>query len=494
MAKTRKGLMIILDGYGEGEPGEFNAVENANTPFLKSLKEKYPSCLIGTDSKYVGLPINTMGGSEVGHMTIGGGKVKKSMQVKVDDEIESGEFYQEKVLVDAFKKLVDNGGNLHVAGLWSDKQVHSNINHCFALMKMAKEYNVKNVFIHAFTDGRDCAPRSCRTYFDMFEKIKNELKIGEIATIGGRFYAMDRENNMERTEQSISKMTEDGADYNSVDSAIEYFYENDISDEFFKPCRIKTSKPYALRENDLLIFFNTRGDRMKQPVAYCRDMLACDVISFCEFVEDIDFVFKEDNLKDGLCEYLSKNKKKQLKISESTKYAHVTYFFNGGREEPFETEERIHIETQKTNDYALTPFMKAKEITEACVDSLNKKKYDAIIVNYSNPDMVGHTGNYNATVSALECLDKCVEQVVQVAKENDYFVLICADHGNAETMRDEFGNPQTAHTLNPVRCVVIDEKNQDIVLRNGGLCDIAPTFLKLMEMPENPAFEGTPLY
>lgn len=492
--KNRKGLMIILDGYGEAERGEFNAVDNANTPYLKRIKKDMPSCLLKTDSREVGLPDGTMGGSEVGHMTIGGGKVKRSMQVKIDDEIESGEFFNRHKFVSALAKLKENDGALHIAGLWSDKQIHSNINHTFALMKMAKMFGVQRVFVHAFTDGRDCAPRSCAKYFKMFEEKSKELKVGEIATVGGRFYVMDRENNLDRTSLAIQKMKESDYDFASYSKCVEESYEQDINDEFIKPARIKTSKKYSMDEKDLLIFFNTRGDRMKQPVKMAKEELPCDILTFCNFVEGVEYVYEEDFLKNTLSEYLSKQNLKQVKISESTKYAHVTYFFNGGREEPFENEDRIHIETQKTKDYSLTPYMRAKEITEKTIEVINKKKYDAVIINYSNPDMIGHTGNYDAVVSALEFLDGCVKDVVDCAIDNDYFVLICADHGNAEQMRDEFGQPQTAHTLNLVRCVVIDKDNNGIQLHDGALKDVAPTFLKLMDIAPNPDFEGSPLF
>lgn len=494
---TKKGILLILDGYGEGAKSEFNAVENANTPYLKMIKKEKPNCLLGTDSKYVGLPSHTMGGSEVGHMTIGGGKIKRSMQVKIDDDIESGAFFQQQVLKDAFLKLQKSNGALHIAGLWSDKQIHSNIHHAFALLKMAKMYNIDKVFVHAITDGRDTSPKCCQQYFEEFKNLCDQLNLGEIATIGGRFYMMDRENNLDRTALAIDKILQKDADFGSVAQCVEHFYKLDKGDEFFLPSRISTQKQYnGVNNNDLFIFFNTRGDRMKQPVKMASEKFACDIITLCDFVEadNIKYVYDEDFLKNGICEYLCNMGKKVLKISESTKYAHVTYFFNGGREEPFKNEDRIHIITQKTDDYALTPFMRAKEITEEVVKAVESEKYDMIVVNYSNPDMIGHTGNYEAVVKSLEYLDRCVKTVIDTAKKHDTFVLLCADHGNAECMRDENGVPQTAHTLNPVKCIIIDDKNPNIVMHDGGLQDIAPTFLKLMNVPNNPDFEGKPLF
>jgi len=490
----RKGIMIILDGYGEGEKYEFNAVENANTPYLKDIKKNKPNCFIGTDSRFVGLPENTMGGSEVGHMTIGAGKIKRSMQVKVSDEIDSGEFFKKPILVEKFTKLKDNNGALHIAGLWSDKKTHSDIKHCFALMDLAKEFGIDKVFIHAFTDGRDTSTKVSKEYFEMFNNKSKQLGLGEIATVGGRFYIMDRENNLDRTEKALNKFVQTGYDFENYVECIDENYSKELTDEFVIPARIKTGKEYALTDKDLLIFYNTRGDRMKQPVKMAREKLDCDILTMCEFVDGVDYIYDEDNISNTLVEYLSNLGVKQLKISESTKYAHVTYFFNGGREEPFEGEERIHIITQKTDDYALTPKMRAPEITEKTIEMLNSKNYDAIYVNFSNPDMIGHTGNYESCVESLEYLDGCVKSIVETAQENDYFVLLCADHGNAEKMKDPTGKKYTSHTLSPVKCVIIDKENENIVMHNGGLQDIAPTFLKLMEVEQNPAFEGKPLY
>lgn len=486
----KKGILLILDGYGEGAKGQFNAVENANTPFIKNLKKEYASCLLKTDSNSVGLPCNTMGGSEVGHMTIGGGQIKRSMQLKIDEAIENGEFFKNKALIEKFNTLKQRKGALHICGLWSDKQIHSNINHCFALMKFAKEQNIEKVFIHAFTDGRDCAPQSCMNYFEKFNEIKNELNIGEIATVGGRFYAMDRENNYDRVDLAVSKMCNKVYDYKTVEECIKESYDKNIFDEYIVPTRIKTEKDYDLDCNDLVCFFNTREDRMREIVAMVCDLVPCDMLTFCNFHEDVDFMFEEDYIKNGLSEYLSKQNLKQVKISESTKYAHVTYFFNGGIEQPFANEDRIHIETEKVMDFAKTPLMRAKEITEATTNCIKNGKYDFIVVNFSNPDMIGHTGDYGATVTALEFLDSCVKEIVEKAKEFSYFVAITADHGNAEEMRDEKGSIKTSHTLNPVRFILVEDSLKNIKLKDGGLVNIAPTIVKLMELPENSCFSS----
>ncbi|MBQ7798774.1 MAG: alkaline phosphatase family protein, partial [Clostridia bacterium] len=319
----------------------------------------------------------------------------------------------------------------------------------------------------------------------------NAIGVGEIASIGGRFYAMDREGNFERTNQAIDVMQKLDYDFSSAYECLKASHDKGVTDEFIVPSRIKTQKEYSFNANDLFVFYNFRADRMKQPVQVLNDRNIMDIITFCDFCKGdrITYIYKDEDITGTFSEYLSKLGLKQLKISESTKYAHVTYFLNGGRERPFEGEERIHIETEKTTDFALTPKMRAGEITDATIKALNSQEYDAIVVNYSNPDMIGHTGNYDATIKALEFLDKCVKSVVETALNNDYFVLLTADHGNAEEMRDKEGRVQTAHSLNPVICMAIDKIPYNMV-QYGGLKDIAPTFIHLMGLKSNPKFEG----
>lgn len=487
----RKGLLLILDGYGEAEKSSFNAVTNANTPYLDYLRENYPHSLLYTHGRAVGLPNDAMGGSEVGHTTIGAGKIVKSMPVKIDDEIESGEFYNKELLVNSFKALAKRQGALHIGGLFSDKQIHSNIYHSFAIIRLAKDCGVERVFMHAFTDGRDCSIDDSFKYLELFNKTVEEIGLGEMATISGRFYAMDREKNYERTTQALEIMLKQEYSYNSAYECLKDSHSKGVTDEFVVPSRIKTNCEYTFDNNDLFMFFNFRADRMKQPVKMLNDMNVMDIITLCDFGggERVKYLYDEEDIKGTLSEYISSLGLKQLKISESTKYAHVTYFLNGGREQEFDGEDRIHIETEKTNDFASTPKMRAKEITDATVEALNKNEYNLIVVNYSNPDMIGHTGNYDSTVTALEFLDNCVKNVVETALNNDYFVLLTADHGNAEEMRDTDGKVQTAHSLNPVICIAIDKYSHSMV-ELGGLKDVAPTILKLMEVEPNPTFEG----
>ena len=487
----KKGLLLILDGYGEAPKSEFNAVTNANTPYLDYLRNNYPNCLIYTHGRSVGLPDGAMGGSEVGHTTIGAGRVIKTTTVKIDDEIESGEFFKHNIFVQKLSKLKQAGGALHIGGLFSDKQIHSDLNHAFALIKMAKMFGIERVFFHAFTDGRDCAQKSSVEYLRKFEIVTKEIGVGEIATVGGRFYIMDRENNLDRTSKYINTMLKPEYDYTSASDCILASHNAGVTDEFIEPKRIKTNATYSFGSNDLFIFFNFRADRMKQPVKMLSDMKIMDIITFCDFykADNVEHIYNDEDITGTLSEYLSKCGLKQLKISESTKYAHVTYFLNGGREQPFEGEDRIHIETEKTTDFALTPKMRAGEIAKSTIDALNDNKHDAIIVNFSNPDMIGHTGNYDATVTALEYLDGCVKEIVETALKNDYFVLLTADHGNAEEMRDANGNIQTAHSLNPVICMAIDKIRYNMI-QSSGLESIAPTFIRMMGIPDNDKFDG----
>lgn len=487
----KKGLLLILDGYGEAPKSEFNGVTNANTPYLDYLRQNYPNCLIYTHGRHVGLPNTTMGGSEVGHSTIGAGRIIKTTTVKIDDEIETGAFFEHKIFVDKFNEVAKRGGAIHIGGLFSDKQVHSDINHAFAIMRMAKRYNIDRVFFHAFTDGRDCDVSSSFDYLEMFNKVSKDIGVGEIATLSGRFYAMDREQNWERTNQVLDAMQKLDFDYNTAYEGLKASHDNGVTDEFVVPIRIETEKEYTFNESDLFIFYNFRADRMKQPVKALNDRNIMDIITLCNFWEGerISHIYDEEDVTGTLSEYISSLGLRQLKISESTKYAHVTYFLNGGREQPFEREDRIHVETEKTLDYAKTPRMRAGEIAIKAKEALAKKEHDLIVVNFANPDIIGHTGNYEAVIEAIEFLDGCVREVVESALANDYFIMLTADHGNAEEMRDAKGRLQTAHTLNPVICILIDKVKYNMV-ECGGLKDIAPTLLKLMELPANPKFEG----
>ena len=488
---ANKGMLIILDGYGMGAPSEYNVVENANTPFLHSLKQK-PCSLLKADSQAVGLLSHTLGGSEVGHCTIGAGRVILSTPYHIAKDIKSGEFKNNAGLNKLKKQLKKDNGDLHLVGLMSDKNVHSNIAHALAIIDETKD-SAKNIYIHFITDGRDTSPIVSKKYLNKLKKFIKPIENCQIASIGGRFYYMDREDNLDRTRAAFNAMF-NPTKFVEQDGVAEYIdseYKINITDEFIVPISVKTDVPVNLKKSDAVMFFDFREDRVRQLAKMVADT-GCNIYTMADVAVINSTVFyPTKDVKNTLCEYLSKLNFRQIKITETTKYAHLTYFFNGGREEPFKNEDRVHIPTIKTDDYASTPKMRAKEITDEILLAVDKN-YDAIIVNYSNPDMIGHTGNYGAMVKSLEFLDKCVKKVVNYAQKHGYFVCITADHGNAEKMRDENGNPYTAHTYNPVRFNVLANKEYRLK-KSGGLKDIAPTFLELMDVKNNPAFDGKSL-
>lgn len=484
----RKGVLIILDGYGEGAPGKFNAVLNAKTPMLHGLKN-YSYSMLKTHGESVGLFENEMGGSEVGHMTIGAGRIIPSTAKKIRDDILSGEFDKNKVLNKALNKLEKTNGNLHLFGLMSDKNIHSNIDHALKIIDLAKS-KARNVFIHFVTDGRDSGIHDSEKYIKDLKKYIKNIKNCHILSVSGRFYAMDRENYLDRVEMAFKAMFRG---LNQVLDAEKYIvcqHNVGVNDQNIVPASVKCSAYKGVDGNDCLLFFNFREDRLREIIKVC-EQLPCEIVSMAEVSDTRAMpMYTNKQVKHTLSEYLSKNGVKQVKISETTKYAHVTYFLNGGREVAFDGEERIHIPTVKTDDQAKTPNMQAKAITAQTLKCIKGKK-EAIIVNFSNADMVGHTGNYSATIKALECVDKCVKKIIQLAKKLGYFVMITADHGNAEEMVDKSGNPQTAHTLNPVICVVIDETIK--LKQSGELKDVAPTYLQLLGLKPNKYFEGKSL-
>ena len=483
-----KGILIILDGYGEGKPGEFNAVINAKTPTLDMLKNQSYS-LLQAHGDAVGLFESEMGGSEVEHLTIGAGRVVPSTARKIRDEVISGAFHKNKVLTTTIKNLRKTNGNLHLVGLMSDKNIHSNIEHCVEIVKLAHE-KVNNIYIHFITDGRDCGVHDSLKYLKYLQKNIKNIKNCSILSVSGRFYAMDRENHEERTNQAFNAFFEPNNTITDVEKYIKGEHELGKNDQFVTPASVKSKTYTGISKNDCILFFNFREDRMRQIVKKCEE-LKCGLVTMADVGGTKAKVMYPNKIAENtLSQYLSDNGLKQIKIGESTKYAHVTYFLNGGREEPFKNEDRVHVPSYNVADFANTPQMKAKEIT-AEVKKAIKKEYDAIIVNYSNGDMVGHTGNYEATIKSLEIVDKCLKQVLKTAKRKGYFVMITADHGNSEEMRLKNGEPHMAHTINPVFCVVANSGLE--MKKKGELKDVAPTFIKLLGLKENKHFEGTGL-
>lgn len=485
-----KAIMIILDGYGEGEKSRFNAVINAKTPTLDKLKEQSYS-LLKTDSEAVGLLKGTMGGSEVGHTTIGASRVIPSTIKKIEDEMASNKFEKNKVVVSMLKDLKTNNADLHLIGLMSDKNVHSNINHLYKIVEISKS-SAKNIFIHFITDGRDCGERDSLKYLKELKKNIKNIKNCRILSVSGRFYSMDRENIEERTNAAFNAMFEanSGIKQTEIETYISNEHKNGHTDQYVLPVHVDVKEYKQVNENDYVFFFNFREDRVRQ-MAKKAESLNCNLVTMAD-VGGVNskVVYSTENVENTLSQYLSEKGLKQVKISESTKYAHVTYFLNGGREEPFLNEDRVHVPTIKTDDYIKTPKMQAGKITSEVIKAM-KKSYDVIIVNYSNPDMIGHTGNYEATVKALEFLDKCVKKVLKNAKKFNYLSLITADHGNSEQMRTKQGEPHTAHTLNKVFCTVVGKDCK--MKKNGTLIDVAPTLLDLIGIENSKYFEGKSL-
>ena len=483
-----KGILVILDGYGEGKPYEFNAVANAKTPTLNYLK-KQSNSLLKTHGESVGLFEEEMGGSEVGHTTIGAGRIVNSTAKQIRDDIKCKKFSKNKVLTKMLEDLKKNDADLHLFGLMSDKNIHSDISHCVEIVKLAKD-NAKNIYIHFITDGRDSGAYDSLKYLKYLENNIKSIKNSSILSVSGRFYAMDRENHEERTNEAFEACFTQNKTITNVEKYIKDQHAEGKNDQYIEPVAVKSETYQGVNKNDCVLFFNFREDRLRQIVKKCEE-LNCSLVTMSDVGGTKSKVMYPNKIvKNTLSEYLSENNLSQIKIGESTKYAHVTYFLNGGREERFNKEDRVHVPSYNVGDFSLTPQMKAKEITKEVKNAI-KKDYDAIIVNYSNADMVGHTGNYEATVKSLEIVDKCLKKVIKCAKKNKYFVMITADHGNSEEMKTKNGEPQMAHTINPVFCVIANSGLN--MKKEGGLKDVAPTFVELMGLKPNKYFEGQSL-
>lgn len=485
-----KALLIILDGYGEGEPSKFNAVINAKTPVLDEIKQQSFS-LLKTDGEAVGLFDGDMGGSEVGHTTIGAGRVVPSTAKLIQDEIINGKFNQNKVIVEMNKNLKENNADLHLFGLMSDKNIHSNINHLLKIIDISKN-SARHIFIHFVTDGRDCGEHESIKYLKILKKHIKNIKNCSILSVSGRFYAMDRENNENNTNIAFNAMfcANSGVEQEEIATYLYNEHKDGRNDQYITPTAVKNSNFENIKKEDYIFIFNFREDRIRQ-IGKKFENLNCNLITMADVggVKS-QVLYPTEKVGNTLSEYLSKKGLSQIKISESTKYAHVTYFLNGGEETPFNGEDRIHLKTIPTKDYAKTPKMRAKDITKQTILAM-KRGYDAIIVNFSNADMIGHTGNYEATVKAIEFVDKCLKKIFANLEKCNYLSLITADHGNAEKMRDENGEVQTAHTLNNVFCAVVGKTCE--MKKFGSLQDVAPTFLDLMGLKNSKYFEGKSL-
>lgn len=487
--KPKPITLIILDGWGIGPDDWDNAILQANTPFIDSLKKQYPLGRLEPSGEAVGLPEGQMGNSEVGHLNIGAGRVIYQDFTRINKAIREKTFFSNPVLLEAMTKAKENGRKLHLMGLVSDGGVHSHINHLFALLQMARNEQVKETYIHAFLDGRDVPPSSARKYLLALEGKIDELKYGKIASLAGRYYAMDRDKRWERIELALNALTcgKGRTDY-SVQDALNFAYRQKETDEFVIPTIIldNDGEPTAcIDPDDVVIFFNFRPDRARQITSKLMDR---HFYCFTEYDEtfNLPVAFPSEDITNTLGETISKAGLKQLRIAETEKYAHVTFFFNGGEEAPNPGEERILIPSPKVPTYDMQPEMSAYGVTEKIIEEIKTDKHDVIIVNYANGDMVGHTGDLQAAIAAIEAVDNCLEKVVKTILEAGGIALITADHGNAEKMVDhQTKEPYTAHTANKVPFIPV-AKSYSLVKELGQLADIAPTILYLLgiEKPE----------
>lgn len=497
---------MILDGWGKSPDPKVSAIDHAHTPYIDNLYTKYANSYVLTDGLNVGLPEGQMGNSEVGHMNLGAGRIVYQDLVKINLAIESKSIAKEMVLQEAFAYAKAEGARIHFIGLLSDGGVHSHEKHLYGLLEAAHSYGLKNLFVHAFTDGRDVDPKSGITHLAQLQN-KLELYNGKLASVIGRYYAMDRDKRWERVRKAYDLLTKGvGAPSTNIIKSIEESYSQNITDEFIEPLVAvdKHGDPITtIQPNDLVIFFNFRTDRGRELTQVLTQqhfpefgmtplpLYFVTLTNYDETFENIHVVYDKENITQTLGEVLERNGKKQIRIAETEKYPHVTFFFSGGREAPFEGERRILCPSPKVATYDLQPEMSAYDITNALLPELKKREADFVCLNFANGDMVGHTGIMDAAIKACEAVDKCVQEVVETAIQNEYSVILLADHGNCETMFNEDGSPNTAHTTNPVPLILIDKDLNHI--SNGILGDIAPTVLKLMGIEKPSEMTGKAL-
>ena len=492
-------MLIILDGYGLGDHKKDDAIYNTPTPYMDRLMEEYPHSQLEASGENVGLPDGQMGNSEVGHLNIGGGRVVYQDLVKINRAIKDGSFQKNPEIISAFSYAKEHNVPIHFMGLTSAGGVHSSLQHLYALCDTAKAYGLSEVYLHAFMDGRDTDPKSGAGFLT---EVQDHCKqsAGVIATVCGRYYAMDRDKRWERVKEAYDMLVDGtGKKTDDVVKAVEESYAEGVTDEFIKPI-VNETVDGRIKEGHVVIFFNYRNDRAKEmttvltqheeggmkPVPglqyYC-------MTPYDDSFKGVHVLFAKSDVPNTLSEYVSAQGKKQLHIAETEKYAHVTFFFNGGREAPFEGEDRILVPSPKVATYDLKPEMSAPEVTEKLVDAINSDKYDFIVVNFANGDMVGHTGVYEAIQKAVATLDTCVEKVVEAGKKHEYEMIIIADHGNADHALNPDGTPNTAHSLNPVPFIYIGS-HKDSKCENGRLADVAPSLLKLMGLQQPADMDG----
>ncbi len=502
---NKKTILLILDGWGIPEDENTSAIHHAKTPFIDSLYKNYPNATLLTHGMNVGLPDGQMGNSEVGHMNLGAGRIVYQDLAKINLAIKNNTLKDEQILKDAFTYAKNNNKSVHFLGLVSDGGVHSHSNHLKGLISAADEFGLTRTYIHAFTDGRDVDPKSG---IDHITNLQDSLKNSnaKLASVIGRYYAMDRDKRWERVAKAYNLLVNgEGIATEDINKSIQESYTNGITDEFINPHVVtKNGQKIATIENDdVVIFFNFRTDRGRQLTNVLTqedfpeygmkklNLHYTTMTNYDESFKKINVVFNKENIKDTLGEVLSKNGKTQIRIAETEKYPHVTFFFNGGREEPFENEKRILCPSPKVATYDMQPEMSSHDIAKAIVPKINRQDTDFICLNFANPDMVGHTGSMEAAIKSCEATDFCTQQVIEAALKNDYTTIVIADHGNCEKMFNEDGSPNTAHTTNPVPIIVVDK---DITaVKHGVLGNIAPTVLKLLGINQPESMTQKPL-
>ncbi len=496
-------VLMILDGYGLNDNRTGNAVAQAQTPVMDKLMAEYPFVKGNASGLAVGLPDGQMGNSEVGHLNMGAGRIVYQDLTKITKAIQDGDFFENKALLAACENVKANDSSLHMFGLVSDGGVHSHNGHIYGLLELAKRQGIQKVYVHCFLDGRDTPPASGKEYVEQLEEKMKEIGVGEVASVMGRYYAMDRDNRWERVEKAYNALVKGiGENAESGPAGIQASYDAETTDEFVLPTVVmKDGAPVAtIKDNDSIIFYNFRPDRAREITrVFCDDnfegfnrgpRVKTTYVCFTEYdvtIENKQVAFVKEEITNTFGEFLAEKGLKQARLAETEKYAHVTFFFNGGVEEPNEGEDRILVKSPKVATYDLQPEMSAYEVCDKLVESIKSGKYDVIIINFANPDMVGHTGVEAAAIKAIEAVDECVGKAVDAVKEVDGQMFICADHGNAEQLIDEeTGEPFTAHTTNPVPFILVNA-DPAYKLREGGcLADIAPTLIELMGL-EQPA-------
>lgn len=504
-------VLMVLDGYGISEKTEGNAIALADTPVMDKLMAECPYVKGNASGEAVGLPEGQMGNSEVGHMNIGAGRIIYQELTRITKAIKDGDFFENKEMLDAIENCKKNNSDLHLWGLLSDGGVHSHNTHLYAILELCKRQNFDRVYIHPFFDGRDTAPASGKGFLEELIAKTKEIGVGKVASLSGRYYAMDRDNRWDRVELAYkSLVTGEGVQAEDPVAAIQESYDKEVYDEFILPTVIvENGKPVSLvKANDSVIFFNFRPDRAREITrAFCTDdfdgferpngRMPLVYVCFKDYDESIpnkEVAFKKEDIKNTFGEYLAANGLKQLRTAETEKYAHVTFFFNGGVEEPNKDEDRILVKSPKVATYDLQPEMSAPEVSKNLNEAILGGKYDVIIINFANPDMVGHTGVIPAAIKAVETVDKCVGTAVEAIKKVDGVLFICADHGNAEQMINyETGAPHTAHTTNPVPFILYNYDECKALREGGCLADIAPTLLEILGLPQPAEMTGKAL-